>query len=131
MAQKQSNSTDWVYLKKYYSFGSVKIYVKNLSAHRVKVEFREIINDNIELGAFECVNHSVSPYTEVWFKSIDGNEVSVMSEFGSCDGRMGFTEETVDDDMKKQILSYVEGAKSIQQRFCLEINSAIEDVNTK
>lgn len=107
MARKQTSRTEWVYLEKYFSMGSVPINVRNLTGNPVKIEFREVINDEIVLQAYECTNHSVNPYTEVWFKSIDGELVDVMSEFGDCKNGIGFTDETVDDETRKEVFLLV------------------------
>ncbi|MFI3219268.1 MAG: hypothetical protein QX189_09120 [Methylococcales bacterium] len=86
MAQETTTSTDWVYLAKYYSLFKVNFYVKNVSSNgnTAKVQFRSIYRNEIELEGFRCSNQSAIVYTEVWFKSSNGQSVTVQSGFGSC-----------------------------------------------
>lgn len=114
MPTKQTTSTEFVYLTKYYSLGSSPIYAKNVSGNQAEVEFREIINDRKVLDGDECINHSVNPYTEVWFRSVSGQAVTVSSEFGSCPNAFAFSEETVDQDTKEKIDTFINAAREVR-----------------
>lgn len=117
MPTRQTTSTDFVYLTKYYSWNSSPIYARNVSGGQAEVEFREIVDDRKVLNGDDCVNHSVNPYTEVWFRSVSGQAVSVSSDFGSCPNRFAFSEDTVDQDTKEKIDTFIKAAREIRLKF--------------
>jgi len=120
---KETESTEFVYLTKYYSFGSSPIRTKNSSSEQAEVEFREINDDKKVLNGGECVNHTVNPYTEVWFRSVSGQKVTVVSEFGVCPNRFAFSEDTVDKDTREQIDALIKGAREARSKIMREASS--------
>lgn len=89
MSIKTTSSTDWVYLDKFYSLGSspIKTICSQSSQDSAIIQFREGLKfpPNRILRPWQCINHTVNPYTEVWFKSETGRSVTVECNFGRCD----------------------------------------------
>jgi len=74
-----------VFVEKWYGIGSSgRIRVTNKSISSLKVQFRSATDSTKTLKSGECVDLNPFPYTEIFFKSIDGSAVTIDCGSGRC-----------------------------------------------
>lgn len=84
----------------------------------MKVQFRSVSDTTRTVNTNECTDTSVFPYTEVFFKSVTGNPVTIECGTGSCsrslveDSGETFSERDVSAEMRERCLQIAEDMRN-------------------
>lgn len=81
---KSTTSTNFVHCDNVYGVPAAYIYMQNIGQHRLQVEMREVFNDKYDIDPGGCQDHLVSPYSEIWFRSLNGEEVKIRWGWNRC-----------------------------------------------
>jgi hypothetical protein len=117
MTVKTTSRTSWVFVEKWYGGGVIR--VKNRGSSPLRVQFRSVTNTTRTVEPLRCTEYSIAPYTEVFFKSPNGDSVTIDSGGGRCllnlqeEQQAGlFSEDTVSPDLRIECIQKAEDIRN-------------------
>jgi hypothetical protein len=80
---------DWQHIRNFYQAGfpfptPTPIRVRNLGVSTVEVQFRSVLDSSKTISAMGCEEYNVYAYAEAWFRSPNGEAVTIDCDWGSC-----------------------------------------------
>jgi hypothetical protein len=117
MTRKTTTRKSWVYVDKWYGPG--RFSALNYGDGSMQVQFRSVINNYTRrVEPRGCTDMEALPYTEVFFKSIKGDSVTIETRSKSCTYPLvdelseAICEDEVDFDTKVKYIQMAEDMRN-------------------